>query len=374
MTPDAFERLRERLAHVDADQGWFFARVAEQVAEQRKALGLSQKELAELTGTTQSAIARLESGGRPPRIDTLLRIAEALDCELVVELRPRTRPNGVEMSARVEVEDVQTTKGEKLLAVVLTVFLLIGGIWAYQKIDDAVRSTTPPDFSYRGTPAEQAAIAQLEGANAGLRRAERAAARARENLEFRREAYRTALDEGRRPLNCERPTNRSQRRLAQAERERRAAAQAVAEAQPSALAAQRKIAEVQQGRSERRELLAFVFRLAFVLATVAFGVLAPGTAAATRLPLLRGRDRSRGVCRDPRLRSGGRLPHGLLRAARPRAARPLTVRDRRDPARLRRAPAVPGAPVPQWRVRKGECPFCGYPVRENEHCEGCGRT
>ena len=46
-------------------------------------------ELAELTGTTQSAIARLESGGRPPRIDTLLGIAEALDCDLTVELRPR---------------------------------------------------------------------------------------------------------------------------------------------------------------------------------------------------------------------------------------------------------------------------------------------
>ena len=94
MKPDAFERLRERLAHVDPDLGWFFARIAEQVVEQRRARGLSQKELAELTGTTQSAIARLESGGRPPRIDTLLRIAEALDCELIVELRPRTRPKG----------------------------------------------------------------------------------------------------------------------------------------------------------------------------------------------------------------------------------------------------------------------------------------
>ena len=91
MSPDTFERLRERLAHVDADQGWFFAQIAEQVVKERKALGLSQKELAELTGTTQSAIARLESGGRPPRIDTLLRIAEALDCELIVQLRPRTK-------------------------------------------------------------------------------------------------------------------------------------------------------------------------------------------------------------------------------------------------------------------------------------------
>ena len=95
MTPDAFERLRERLAHVDEDQGWFFAQIAEQVAAQRKALGLSQKEMAELTGTTQSAIARLESGGRPPRIDTLLKLAHALDCELHVELRP-SPPEGSE--------------------------------------------------------------------------------------------------------------------------------------------------------------------------------------------------------------------------------------------------------------------------------------
>ena len=91
-TTDAIERLRERLGA--ADNGWFFARIAAQVAEQRHARGLSQVELAALVGTTQSAIARLESGGRPPRIDTLLRIADALDCELEVELRPRTRPRG----------------------------------------------------------------------------------------------------------------------------------------------------------------------------------------------------------------------------------------------------------------------------------------
>ena len=86
----ALERLRERLAA--AENGWFFAQIADQVVEQRRARDLSQAELAALVGTTQSAIARLESGGRPPRIDTLLRIAEGLDCELVVELRPRTRP------------------------------------------------------------------------------------------------------------------------------------------------------------------------------------------------------------------------------------------------------------------------------------------
>jgi predicted transcriptional regulator len=82
----AVERLHERIA--TRDRGWFFAQIADRVAERRVAMGLSQRELAERVGTTQSAIARLERGGRPPRIDTLLRIAEALQCDLVVELVP----------------------------------------------------------------------------------------------------------------------------------------------------------------------------------------------------------------------------------------------------------------------------------------------
>jgi ribosome-binding protein aMBF1 (putative translation factor) len=83
----ALERLQERIR--TADRGWFFAAVAQDVAQRRQERGFSQRELAELVGTTQSAIARLERGGRPPRIDTLLRIADALDCDLAVELRPR---------------------------------------------------------------------------------------------------------------------------------------------------------------------------------------------------------------------------------------------------------------------------------------------
>jgi transcriptional regulator with XRE-family HTH domain len=81
------KRLRARL--VGAEEGWLFAQIAGQVADRRKERGLSQADLAELVGTTQSAIARLESGGRPPRIDTLLRIANALDADLHIELLDR---------------------------------------------------------------------------------------------------------------------------------------------------------------------------------------------------------------------------------------------------------------------------------------------
>ena len=87
------DELRDRVAG-EPEEGWFFAAIAEQVVQQRRARDLSQQELAALVGTTQSAIARFERGGRPPRVDTLLRMAEALDCELVVQFRPRTKTKG----------------------------------------------------------------------------------------------------------------------------------------------------------------------------------------------------------------------------------------------------------------------------------------
>ena len=64
--------------------------MGERIARERTRRSLSQRELAELTGTTQSAIARLEAGRRAPRLDTLLRVANALDCTLELDLRPRT--------------------------------------------------------------------------------------------------------------------------------------------------------------------------------------------------------------------------------------------------------------------------------------------
>lgn len=51
----------------------------------RSEAGLSQRALAERMGTTQSVISRLEEGGGARnRIDTLARVATALDRHLVV--------------------------------------------------------------------------------------------------------------------------------------------------------------------------------------------------------------------------------------------------------------------------------------------------
>ena len=52
-------------------------------------------------------------------------------------------------TTRVDVEEIQTTKSEKLLAVVLTVFLLIGGLWTYDRLADWARDAAEPSLSAR---------------------------------------------------------------------------------------------------------------------------------------------------------------------------------------------------------------------------------
>lgn len=55
---------------------------------------LSQRELAERMGTTQSVISRLEEGGGSPnRIDTLARVATALDRHLVASFPEKLPAN-----------------------------------------------------------------------------------------------------------------------------------------------------------------------------------------------------------------------------------------------------------------------------------------
>jgi HTH-type transcriptional regulator/antitoxin HipB len=62
--------------------------VGSAVRAARRRAGLSQVELAERTGMTQPAIARLERGLVSPTVITLDRVARALGAELVVDFEP----------------------------------------------------------------------------------------------------------------------------------------------------------------------------------------------------------------------------------------------------------------------------------------------
>ena len=62
--------------------------LARELIAARVRAGLTQAELAERMGTTQSAVARIEGGKRLPSVKTLLRYAEATGCRALVKLVP----------------------------------------------------------------------------------------------------------------------------------------------------------------------------------------------------------------------------------------------------------------------------------------------
>ena len=60
----------------------------ELVREARKRAGMTQAQLAAVAGTTQSAIARLESGRTSPSFEQVERLMRLCGFQLIVELAP----------------------------------------------------------------------------------------------------------------------------------------------------------------------------------------------------------------------------------------------------------------------------------------------
>lgn len=57
----------------------------------RSKSGLTQEAVAELMGTTKSAVSRLESAGKhAPSLTTLKKYAQAVGCDLKIEFIPKT--------------------------------------------------------------------------------------------------------------------------------------------------------------------------------------------------------------------------------------------------------------------------------------------
>ena len=67
-------------------------RLVRELAEQRQAAGLSQTEVAARMGTSQSAVARLESGIADVRASTLERYAAAVGSEITWKLNRPGEP------------------------------------------------------------------------------------------------------------------------------------------------------------------------------------------------------------------------------------------------------------------------------------------
>lgn len=66
----------------------------------RLAKGLTQEQLAKLMNTKQESIARLESGGSLPSLSTVRKVANALDAEVEINLRPRDHTSEVKLATQ----------------------------------------------------------------------------------------------------------------------------------------------------------------------------------------------------------------------------------------------------------------------------------
>jgi ribosome-binding protein aMBF1 (putative translation factor) len=88
----ALRRMPDERASLMAEDR---TRLVRELAEQRQAAGLSQTEIAARMGTSQSAVARLESGTADVRASTLERYAAAVGRQITWKLnRPEEGASG----------------------------------------------------------------------------------------------------------------------------------------------------------------------------------------------------------------------------------------------------------------------------------------
>jgi hypothetical protein len=277
------------------------------------------------------------------------------------------------VSTRVDVEEIQTTKSEKLLAAVLALFLLIGGVWTYEKIDDYAADAVAIDFSFRGDGDQQAVLDRADEARQRYDRARTARINAREDLVLTREEYRTALEAGAPAARLAEEYERAQRRFARGETQLAAAQGSVARAERAADDVRSDIAAEVEDRQDRRALLSFLLRFALVVVSAGLGfwllarlrrvgsryfpVAIAVVVYAAVLAFVLAADYVTDYV-DPF--DLGPLFLSLFGIAATLLA--FLVLERYLARR-----------VPFRRARKSECPYCGYPVRGNRFCEGCGR-
>lgn len=274
------------------------------------------------------------------------------------------------MSAELDVEQLQTTKSEKLLALVLTAFLLIGGIWAYQEIDDRVRAAMP---LRKASAAEQQAIRTLDQAQQRRFQGADAVQRTRSELDLRREAYRTALDAGEPAGALRARYQAANAAFERARADQEAAKRAEVAAAPAATAAQQRLNHDVEKRRDRQELVIFLLRTgaALVFLLAAYLLLTRLRDKASRwFPLsgsvvLFATIFAFVVAVDYLTDYFDPFDAGILLLALIGAAATIVSFWLLQRYLARR--------LPLRRVRRRQCPYCGFPVDDSERCEGCGR-
>jgi DNA-binding XRE family transcriptional regulator len=86
----ALKRKKFRNAYEDLKEEYALAR---EMLGARSRFGLTQEAVAELMGTTKSAVSRLEAVAKhAPSLTTLKKYAQAVGCRLEIRLIPNSRP------------------------------------------------------------------------------------------------------------------------------------------------------------------------------------------------------------------------------------------------------------------------------------------
>lgn len=67
----------------------------DKLKEERKKKGISQKELGQKLGVSQAMIAQYEKGDRTPKIETIKKIAKALEVEAIVLMGYRNKNSNI---------------------------------------------------------------------------------------------------------------------------------------------------------------------------------------------------------------------------------------------------------------------------------------
>ena len=294
------------------------------------------------------------------------------------ESRGRFRPAGNAGDGEVE-----TSAAERVLAVVLAVFIAIGAIWAYVKIDEVAK---PETSSYLPNQAlvdrgELAAITRHREASREVAAAERDRRSARQQLELRREAYRTALDAGEPAADLQAEYEEAQAAFVTASREVRVASAAEARTAGAAAAAEAHAEELRQdAAAERDDEQTKHDRIVFLLRLV----LLIGMLAASYRLLIRLRSRNSrylpaalaliGATAVLAIAMAGDYTESYLAFD---EVGPLAISIAGIALTLLAFVALQrflAKRIPARRVRRGECSFCGFPLRGTAHCEGCGRA
>ena len=125
----SFDEAWEELKNEDEESRRFFqtaedtAKLINRLSEERIRQELTQEELARKAGLKQSAIARLERATSIPRLDTMLKVADALGLELKLEEKTRIEsvtimtPNGLKwINTRNDADPYQYMSGRQMFA------------------------------------------------------------------------------------------------------------------------------------------------------------------------------------------------------------------------------------------------------------------